>query len=147
MKMTVTFIIVIFNALAVFAASAVIYFVLIPPKVSHRGCEFVDKYLVNPACPTKHQCRRVILSKNNSVNPCKPVLSLSNGSVSGNKHLYKCRENSTKTTFFAKQSQIYTAWVIWAISSLRFYPKNQHQILPDNKNEPNRSQNEPNFRA
>jgi hypothetical protein len=54
----------------------------------------------------------------NSVNLCKPVLSLpalsrvevSNGSVSKNQRpLYKCRAASTNSPFFAKQTQFITA--------------------------------------
>jgi hypothetical protein len=45
-----------------------------------------------------------------------------------------------KNFFFAKQSQTYTAWAIWAIPTPRFYTKNQHRILPDDENEAERTQ-------
>jgi hypothetical protein len=67
-----------------------------------------------------------------------------------NQLLYNCRESSTKKLFFAKQSQTYTAWAIWAIPTPVFAPKINPEFYPSRKtkpNEPNSNPNEPNFWA
>jgi hypothetical protein len=70
----------------------------------------------------------------NGVNPCKPVLSLPNGSVSKSQQpLYKCRAASTNPHFYAKQTQFSPVLA----QKQGFRPKTNPIQTQSNPNEPN----------